>query len=109
VAPEQRERGRFLAHNREHRLGAEAPGGPGGQPRLKLLAHSVEDLLEDGPAQLFFGLEMAIEDEAGDDARDVLHRSVREARSGERLCGTVDDRRTAFGAGEKVASGQVYG
>jgi hypothetical protein len=76
---------------------------PAARPSRSSAAQPVEDLLEDGPVELLFGLEVPVQDEAGDPARpgDVLHGGVREPGSGEGLGGAPEDRRPALGPGQE--------
>ncbi len=89
MSPQKGEGGRVLSGDHEEGPGTEATGRAGGQAGLQFLAQPVEDLLEDGPIELFFGFKVAVEDEAGHAARsgDVLHRGAGKARSGERFGG----------------------
>ena len=98
VSPQKGEGGRIVSGDHEEGPGTEAAGRAGGQAGLEFLAQPVEDLLENGPIQLFFGLEVAVEDEAGHAARggDILHRGTVEARSGERLGGPPQDGGSPF-------------
>ncbi len=65
VAPQQRERSRVAAGDREQRPGTEPAVARQGQLGPQLLAQVVEDLLEDLAVELLLRLEMAVHDQLG--------------------------------------------